>query len=627
MNATTETTTALTGGASAPQGGVTRRDIENVERALIDQSARGPVLTFFTTAVFWLLVSVVLGYIASRKLHSPDFILGPEWLYKLLHIQGVMGGIFEQLTYGRVWPAYTTALVYGWCSLAGMGVATWLIGRLTRVAIKAPRVLQFGAWFWNAGVAVAVITILSGYNSGLEMFEMHRAARICLFAGYLLIGIWGLILFRYRRQSAPYISVWYLAAAFFLFPWFFGTTDALSSMPLAGVMKSIINAWYQNGLFNLWLGCIGIAAAYYLIPKVINRPIYSYNLASIGFWSWIFLSGLTAMTRLSGGPVPAYLVTISIAASILMIIPIATLTVNFVRTMKGHTGLMASSPTLRFTFVGTVFFSIAAGLAVLSSLRSVDSYTHFTSWTQGQFHTFTLGFFSMVMFGAVYYITPRLVGCEWLSRTFIKVHFFGTAYGAGTIIALLLIGGVFTGVTLQEPTGEKMAFYNINGTANAFMPVTAYIGSDAAGNTGGGPLNAETQHAFHRHLRRVRRLVRRDGAHPAQPARLAPAAGAVGRGSELSVGRVSAEAEHARPGRVCLGGLLLLPLPAGARCAVWARHGTRMGCAPDGCPRLSLRGCPAARHAAPRPGSLELRLDREGIAEGRHGENRPPLAQ
>jgi cytochrome c oxidase cbb3-type subunit I len=469
MNATTETT-------SAAPGAVTKRDIENVERALIDQSARGPVLTFFTTAIFWLLVTTVLGYIASKKLHAPDFILGPEFLYRWLHVHGLVASIFERLTYGRVWPAYTTALIYGWCSLAGMGVATWLIGRLTRVSIKAPAVLQFGAWFWNAGVAVAVITILCGYNSGLEYFEMHRAARACLFIGYLFIGIWGLILFRYRRQSAPYISVWYLAAAFFLFPWFFGTTDVLSSMPIGGVMKNIVNAWYQTGLFNLWLGCIGIAAAYYLIPKVINRPIYSYNLASIGFWSWVFLGGLTAMTHLSGGPVPAYLVTLSIAASILLIIPIVTLTVNFVRTMKGNTGMMASSPTLRFTFVGTVFFSIAAALSVLSALRSVDSFTHFTAWRHGQMHLVTVGFFSMVMFGAIYYITPRLMGCEWLSRTFIKLHFFGTAYGAGTIIALFLFGGLATGFALNEPTADKMAFYNVNGIGNAYMPVKTYIG-------------------------------------------------------------------------------------------------------------------------------------------------------
>ena len=242
--------------SAAPQQ-VTQRDIENVERALIDQSARGPVLTFFTTGIFWLLVSVVLGFIASKKLHVPEYHSTHSWM-----------------TYGRIWPAYTTALIYGWCSLAGMGVATWLIGRLTRVAIKAPGILQWGAWFWNVGVAAAVITILSGYNSGLEYFEMHSAAKLCMFIGFLLIGVWGLILFRYKRTAAPYISVSYLVAAFLLFPLFFGSAAALdSTSAMTGVMKNVVNAWYQGGLFNLWFGCIGIAAAYYFIPKVINRPV------------------------------------------------------------------------------------------------------------------------------------------------------------------------------------------------------------------------------------------------------------------------------------------------------------------------------------------------------------------
>ncbi len=458
---------------------------ENIERSLIDKSASGPVLTFFSTAIFWLLVSTVLGYIASKKLHDPTFILGPEWLYRMVGIDGLLRSIFDQsFSYGRVWPAYNTALIYGWCSLAGMGVATWLIGRLCRVAITSPAVLQLGAWFWNVGVAVGVVMTLAGYHTGLEYFELHRGARLLMFIGYLFIGIWGLILFRYKRTAIPYISVSYLVAGFFLFPWFFGAADLLTSAAMPGVMKNIVNAWYQGGLFNLWFGCLGLASAYYFIPKVINQPIYSYNLAKIGFWGWVFLGGLTAMTKLNGGPVPAYLVTISIAASILSIIPIACLAVNLGRTMTGHTSIMASSPTLRFTYVGTVFFVIAAALSVLGALRSVDSFTHFTTFDYGVKHTLLMGFFSMVMFGAIYYITPRLVGCEWLSRTFIKLHFLGTAYGGATIIGLFLIGGLATGFTLHNSAvdasaaniGREFTFANVPQDAAAYQAVKTYIG-------------------------------------------------------------------------------------------------------------------------------------------------------
>lgn len=87
---------------------------ESVERAIIDQSAKGPVLTFFSTAIFWLIVSTFLGYVASRKLHTPNFVPGPEWLYSLLGVDGIIRSIFDtNFTYGRVWPAYNTALIYG----------------------------------------------------------------------------------------------------------------------------------------------------------------------------------------------------------------------------------------------------------------------------------------------------------------------------------------------------------------------------------------------------------------------------------------------------------------------------------------------------------------------------------
>src|SRR3954465_14622767 len=103
---------------------------EMIERALIDASTRGPVLTLFGTAVGWLLISTLLGFIASMKLHSPDFL-----------------GNISFLTYGRVYTAFTNAFIYGWCSLAGMGVAVWLMARLCRVSVRAPGVLAFGALF------------------------------------------------------------------------------------------------------------------------------------------------------------------------------------------------------------------------------------------------------------------------------------------------------------------------------------------------------------------------------------------------------------------------------------------------------------------------------------------------
>ena len=406
-----------------------------VERSLIDKSTSAPVLWFFATAISWLFGATVFGFIASLKLYFPTFL-----------------STWPMTTYGRIVPAYNLAFTYGWCSLAGMGVGIWLMARLCRVPIKAPGLLIFGAIVWNIGLTVGVWQVLAGQSTGIEGMEMPHGAMWIMFAGFLCIGLWGAALYRARKEALAFISVWSLLGAFFWFPWVFAIANLLTSLPeIRGVMPVVVASWFSQALNIWWFTAIGLAAAYYLIPKVINRPIHSYNLAAVGFWSFAFLGGLTGMLRLSGGPVPAWLVTFSIAANIMMIVPIATVTANLMLTMKGMTHMVYQSPTIRFTFFGVVMFALGSVLSVLSALRSFDKYLHFTPWLEGQQFLLLYGFFSMVIFGAIYYITPRLVGCEWLSSTLIKFHFWGAAYGGGMVALMFLLTGISMGGRMADP--------------------------------------------------------------------------------------------------------------------------------------------------------------------------------
>jgi cytochrome c oxidase cbb3-type subunit 1 len=405
------------------------------ERALIDSSCRVPVLAFFATAVAWLGLVTALGLIAAIKLHNPEFLADIPFL-----------------TYGRVWPAYMASFTYGWASLTGMGVGIWLMARLCRVPIRYPGFLVLGAVFWNVGLGLGVVGLLAGINTGVAGMEIAHGPAWIMFIGYVFVGIWGAVLYRFRNEAPSYISVWYLLAAFFWFAWLFATAHILTSIPqLQGVMPAVVGSWYWHNLQLYWFTAIGLAAAYYLIPKVINRPVQGYNLASIGFWSFVFFGGLTAMVRLSGGPVPAWLVSVSVAASILLIVPIVTITMNLLLTMRGHYHMVYHSPTIRFTFFGAIAFIIMSLVALVSALRSVNSIVHFTPFEIGQQHLLLYAFYSMIMFGAIYYITPRLVGCEWLSATMIKIHFWGSAYGGALMIAMLLLAGLASGLAFNDP--------------------------------------------------------------------------------------------------------------------------------------------------------------------------------
>ncbi len=224
----------------------------------------------------------------------------------------------------------------------------------------------------------------------------------------------------------------------------------ISVLHVKGVMQSVVTAWYGQNLINLWMGAIGLASIYYFIPKVTGRAVASYHLASIGFWTFALFYPWTGGTRLTGGPIPVWLPTIGIAASIMTVVTLATVTVNFAMTMRGSYNMIYRSPAIRFTFYGAVAFILSGVLGIVSSFRSVDRVTHFSQFSTGQLHLGVYAFFTMTMFGAIYYIAPRLVGCEWLSSTMIRMHFWGSGYGIGLMILLMLFAGLAQGSSMNN---------------------------------------------------------------------------------------------------------------------------------------------------------------------------------
>jgi cytochrome c oxidase cbb3-type subunit 1 len=193
---------------------------------------------------------------------------------------------------------------------------------------------------------------------------------------------------------------------------------------LHGVVHSAVAAWYAQGLLGYFFASVGLGTIYYLIPKIIGKPIHSYNLAQLGFWSFEIFWGLTGMVRFTGGPFPVWYSSLSIAALILLLIPVGTVGVNILRTM----------------------------ITIVGSVRGLDPQTHFTQFQTGTFHLLVFSFFSMTMFGAMYYIVPRLVGCEWLSASFIRLHFWGAGYGMGLMILMFIIAGFSQGYYWNNPS-------------------------------------------------------------------------------------------------------------------------------------------------------------------------------
>ncbi len=408
---------------------------KRAELSAIDASTKAPALFFLISAVAWLLIGTMFALISSFKMHTPGFL-----------------GDYEWLTFGRARSAHLNTVIYGWAINASFAVAFWLMARLARSVLRHPAILFVAGAFWNIGVTLGVYGILAGDSTSVEWLEIPPYATPLLFAAYALIGAWAVITFRSGRSEHIYVSQWYILAALFWFPWLYSVAQVMVVFdPARGTVQALVSSWFAHNLFGLWFTPIGLAAIYYFLPKLLGKPIHSYYLAVLGFWSLAFFSSWVGAQHLVGGPVPAWVQTAGIAASLMMIIPVVVVAINHHMTMKGSFGALKYSPTLRFIFFGAVTFTLVSLQGSSMGLRSWAEVTQFTHYTVGHSHWGMYGFFTMVMFGSIYYILPRLLLKEWPSARLIGVHFWTASIGILIYVAALSAGGIVQGLAMNNP--------------------------------------------------------------------------------------------------------------------------------------------------------------------------------
>lgn len=405
-------------------------------RSRADRSTSLVVGVCLTLAVVWLVLASLAGLISSVKLHAPDWWVHYEWL-----------------TFGRIRPIHLNLVAYGWCSLAGIGVAIWLIPRLLKTELVGAKYALVGGALWSIGVFAGTVAIATGHSDGLEWLEYPWQIDTLLVVGGALVGfpLWLTLL--KRKVEHLYVSVWYIAAGLLWFPILF----LVANWPDLhfGVQQATMNWWFGHNVLGLWFTPIGLAAAYYFIPKVLGKPIHSYNLSLLGFWSLAFFYSQVGGHHLIGGPVPSWLVTISIVQSMMMVIPVFAVAVNQHMTVLGNFRALFYSPTLRFIVLGAMMYTAASVQGSLEALRSVNAVTHFTHYTIAHAHLGLYGFFSMVMFGSIYFIMPRVMSWEWPYPKLISLHFWLVLIGFAIYFIWLSIGGWLQGLAMLD---EKTSF-------------------------------------------------------------------------------------------------------------------------------------------------------------------------
>lgn len=404
---------------------------ELADRIKADQSTAYVCFVFLACAIIWLVLASVFGLISSIKLHYPEFLTQYEWL-----------------TFGRTRTLHLNMVAYGWCPMAAFGIAIWMLPRLLKTPLFGGRFALLGCMLWNAGLIAGLGSIAVGINDGLEWLEIPWQVSILLVIGGALIALPLVFTLVNRKVDHLYVSIWYMGAALFWFPVLY----LVGKLPAVhfGVEQATMNWWFGHNVLGLYYTPIALASVYYFLPKIIGRPIQSYNLSLIGFWALAFFYGQVGGHHLVGGPVPHWLITLSIVQSMMMIIPVLAFSVNQHLTMRGHFKTMYYSPTLRFIVLGAMMYTVSSVEGSFEALRSINTVAHFTHFTVAHAHIGLYAFFSIVMFGAIYFAMPRIMSWEWPHPKLIVAHFWLVVSGIAIYAIALSIGGWQQGLAMLD---------------------------------------------------------------------------------------------------------------------------------------------------------------------------------
>jgi cytochrome c oxidase cbb3-type subunit 1 len=267
-----------------------------------------------------------------------------------------------------------------------------------------------------------------------------------LFVAYAAMAISGVLAWSGRKSDGLFASQWYAVAALFLFPWMLCAAQAvLLWWPVRGVVQAVAAGWYGQGVWSLWLAPLALAGAYYIVPKVAGRVLPTYESAPLGFWTLIFVGSWTGGRHLLGGPVPAWVATMAVVSAGLLVFHYIVIALNF------RVAFNATGTAIRFIRVGLFAYIITGILELITSFRGVAVQSQFTFVATAIEQLGLYGGISMIFFGAIYYMVPRLTGRAWASSGLTAGHRVLVVSGVVLSVVTLVVAGLSQGHDLLDP--------------------------------------------------------------------------------------------------------------------------------------------------------------------------------
>ncbi len=423
-----------------------------------------PVRWGVIATLFWGIAGFATGLFIALQLAFPALNLGLEYT-----------------SFGRLRPLHTSAVIFAFGGNALIATSFYVVQRTCRARLAFPSLARFVFWGYQLFIVLAATGYLLGITEAREYAEPEWYIDLWLtivWVAYLAVFVGTII-----RRSEPHI---YVANWFYLS--FILTIAMLHvvnnlSMPasllgsksysaFAGVQDALTQWWYGHNAVGFFLTAGFLAMMYYFVPKQAERPVYSYRLSIIHFWSLIFLYIWAGPHHLHYTALPDWAQTLGMVFSIMLWMPSWGGMINGLMTLNGVWDKVRTDPIIRMMVMALAFYGMATFEGPMLSIKAVNSLSHYTDWTIGHVHAGALGWNGMITFACIYYLAPRLWGSSRLySLRMVNWHFWLATLGIVLYAAAMWVAGIMQGLMWREYGADGYLVYSFSEVVSAMIPL------------------------------------------------------------------------------------------------------------------------------------------------------------
>jgi cytochrome c oxidase cbb3-type subunit I len=423
-----------------------------------------PIRWGVIATIFWGLAGFLVGLIIALQLAFPALNFNLEYT-----------------TFGRLRPLHTSAVIFAFGGNALIASSYFVVQRTCRARLAFPSLARFVFWGYQLFIVLAATGYLMGVTEAKEYAEPEWYVDLWLtivWVAYLVVFVGTLVK---RKEPHIYVANWFYLA-FILTIAMLHLVNNLS-MPVslvgsksyaafAGVQDALTQWWYAHNAVGFFLTAGFLAMMYYFVPKQAERPVYSYRLSIIHFWSLIFLYIWAGPHHLHYTALPDWAQTLGMVFSIMLWMPSWGGMINGLMTLNGAWDKIRTDPIIRMMVMALAFYGMSTFEGPMLSIKAVNSLSHYTDWTIGHVHSGALGWNGMITFAVLYYLAPRLWGRERLySLRMVNWHFWLASAGIVFYAASMWVSGIMQGLMWREYGADGYLVYSFVETVDAMFPM------------------------------------------------------------------------------------------------------------------------------------------------------------